>query len=265
MILTIDIGNTNIVLGVFDGETLRGTYRLETPKAMAADEVRLMVERTLKQAQVEARLIVKAVVGSVVPAFNDRVADACQAVFGRRPIEVSARVKLPVLIDVDYPEQVGADRIANAAAGYVRYGGPCLIVDFGTATTFDVVSAAGAYIGGAIVPGPRTAMADLVARTAQLFEVEIEPPEKVIGRSTEQALKSGFFYGTVGQVDYLIERIIAEADQVKSPPQVVGHRERWHIVATGGLAGRIEYYSHLIQKVDPHLTLDGLRLIGEMN
>jgi len=253
MLLVIDIGNTNIKGGVYDGALL-GTRRLPTPSHTESDFFADWLKEVLGSTGASGSAIEKTVVGSVVPSLDEPIAQACHSLVGHTPVFVTPDVNLPLSIEIDRPEQVGADRIANAAAGIKQFGAPCVIVDFGTATTFDCVSPDGAYVGGVIIPGPQTAMADLAQRAAKLFAVEIEPPERVIGRSTEQALQSGFFHGTVGQVDFIIERIIAELGGS-------GH----HVIATGGLAGRIEKHSRFIEAVVPDLTLDGLRIIGEMN
>lgn len=254
MLLAVDIGNTNIVLGLFQGKALVAQSRLTTPPNLTADEASIQIQEFLASAEASDSDIVQAVVGSVVPALTEPFCRAGEKLTGAMAVNVTSQIELPVQIDIDEPEQVGADRIANAAAGLVLHGGPVIVVDFGTATTFDVISGGGAYIGGVIIPGPQTAMADLARRAARLFEVPLEPPARMIGRSTEQALQSGMFYGTVGQVDYIVERIMAES----------GEKDHT-ILATGGLAGRIEKHSRLIQKVEPDLTLQGLRLIGEMN
>lgn len=249
MLLAIDIGNSNVTLGIFEGDQLSATMRLSTPRALTVDEAVVPLERFLSRNGGTAD---RAVMASVVPALTDVYRKAVATLTSRDPQVVGPGMQLPIRIEIDRPEQAGADRIANSVAGYLLYGGPAVIVDFGTATTFDVVSSEGAYIGGVIIPGPQTAMADLARRAARLFQVSIEPPTNVIGRSTEQALQSGFFHGTVGQVDYIIERIAGDSGES-------GH----HVIATGGLAGRIETHSRFIQKVEPDLTLHGLRLIAE--
>ena len=170
------------------------------------------------------------------------------------PTVVSHRLDLPITIEIEQPEQVGADRIANAAAGFHKFSGPLIIVDFGTATTFDIVNADGGYIGGVIIPGPETSLEQLAKKAARLFEVRIEPPDSVVGKSTAGALKSGLFYGTVGQVDFIIEKIIEETNF-----------QACTIIATGGLAKGIEKFSKHIGFIEPTLTLVGLRLIDEMN
>jgi len=250
MMLVIDIGNTNIVLGLFRGEELLARRRLTTPSRLtpdeAADRLRLFLGERGSAAS-------RAVVGSVVPLLTAPFCEACELLTGTNPINVTAGIKLPVKIDIDEPGQCGADRIANSAA-LLSHGTPAIAVDFGTATTFDVVSRDGAYIGGVIIPGPQTAMADLARKAARLFEVRLEPSPSIIGRSTEAALKAGLFNGTVGQVDYIIEKIIAESGESDHT-----------IIATGGLAGSIEKHSRFIQRVEPDLTLQGLRIIGEIN
>ena len=253
-LLAIDIGNTDTVAGVFEGSTLLGSFRLPSNREITVDEALAFLRGTLTKLSLSRDGVERTIVASVVPQLTPEYVEACRKIVDIAPVIVNARIKLPVRIDIDRPDEVGADRIANAAASYEQYGGPVIVVDFGTATTFDVVDRDGAYIGGVIIPGPKTAMADLARKAAQLFESKIEPPERVVGRSTEGALKSGMFLGTVGQVDYIIERILEETGF-----------ENCTIIATGGLAGSIERFSKHITKVEPDLTLNGLRLIVEMN
>ncbi|MCX6834965.1 MAG: type III pantothenate kinase [candidate division Zixibacteria bacterium] len=254
MLIAIDIGNTNTVVGVYDAATLKGSFRVASQHHMTSDEAGFFITGLLNRMQVDLSKVKQVVIGSVVPPLTSVFEETSRKYFGCTPLTVSARIKLPVRVEVDNPDEVGADRIANAAAGFDRFGGPVIVVDFGTATTFDVVSTDGAYIGGVIIPGPETSMAELARKAARLFEIRIEPPDRVVGKSTASALKSGLFYGTVGQVDYIIERIIEETGFVHCT-----------VVATGGLAGGIEKHSRQIKLVDPNLTLDGLRLIAEMN
>lgn len=254
MILVIDIGNTNIVIGVYSGEELVGSVRLSTRGSLTSDEAGLLVTGFLHRMGFTVEQIGQVVIGSVVPHLTSAFEETAQQYLECEPLVVTAHVKLPVTIDIDQPDQAGADRIANAAAAYTRFGGPLIVVDFGTATTFDVVNFDGAYIGGIISAGPETSMAQLARRAARLHEVRIEQPERVIGRDTGGALKSGLFYGTVGQVDHIIDKIIEETGAVDTK-----------IIATGGLAVGFEVHSRLIQQVEPHLTLEGLRIIGEMN
>jgi type III pantothenate kinase len=227
---------------------------LTTRDSLTSDEAGLLATGFLSRKGFDPDKIDRVVIGSVVPHLTSAFEETARKYLGCESVVVSSDLKLPVTIDIDRPHQAGADRLANAAAAFTRWGGPLIVVDFGTATTFDIVNSDGAYIGGVISPGHRTSMIQLVRRTAQLSEVRIEPPLHVVGRDTETALKSGLFHGTVGQVDYIIDKIIEETAMVDPT-----------IIATGGLATGIEVHSRYIQKVEPDLTLDGLRIIGEMN
>lgn len=251
MLLAIDIGNTNVVLGLFDGEKLTTSFRLATRRDTTSDEVGSTLLGLLERQQIDAGQVTRVVLGSVVPPLTTAYELACVRYFGFEPLVVTHETKLSIRIEIDLPRQIGADRIANSVAGYTQFGGPIIIVDFGTATTFDVVNAEGAYIGGVISPGPETSMAELAKKAARLFEVSIERPDRVVGKSTAAAMKSGLFYGTVGQVDYIIERIL---DENKFPD--------CKVIATGGLAVGFEEHSRHIEQVVPDLTLQGLRIIG---
>ena len=254
MLLVIDIGNTNVVAGIFDCDQLIDSFRAISQLEMTTDEASSFIVDLLERQNLSKAQIDKIIVGSVVPPLTSVFEEATRSLFDFDPVIVTARIKLPVKIEINQPDEVGADRIANAAAVFKQFGGPSIVVDFGTATTFDVINEIGSYIGGVIIPGPETSMAELARRAAKLFEIQIEPPEQVVGKSTAGALKSGLFFGTVGQVDYIIERIIEETGF-----------ENCTIVATGGLAGGIEKHSRHINQVEPNLTLDGLRLIAELN
>lgn len=254
MLLAIDIGNTNTVVGVFDGLKLVGHFRVASAHNLTSDEAGLFLTGLLERMKVAPESIDRVVIASVVPPLTPVYLNTSQRYFNTEPVIVSVKIKLPIRVEIDQPEQVGADRLANGAAAFHKYGGPVIVVDFGTATNFDVVDSSGAYIGGVILPGPETSLTELARKAARLFEVRIEPPDRVIGKSTAGALKSGLFFGTVGQVDYLVEKIIEEAGFKNTT-----------VVATGGLAGQIEGYSRFISKTDPTLTLEGLRLIGEAN
>lgn len=254
MLLAIDIGNTNTVVGVYKGTSLKDHFRVASNRSLTADEAGFFCTGLLERMKIANEEVDKVVIASVVPPLTPTFETMAKKYFGCVPVVVSSHIKLPITIQIDQPDQVGADRIANAVAGFTKFGGPVIIVDFGTATTFDIVNSTGAYIGGVIIPGPETSMAELARRAARLFEVRIEPPNSVVGKSTAGALKSGLFYGTVGQVDYIIEKIIEETGF-----------ERAAIVATGGLAGNMEKHSKHIRMVDSTLTLEGLRLIGDLN
>lgn len=252
MLLAIDIGNTNIVIGLFKNSTLKDHFRISTRHDMTADELGFPITSWLSRMKIENEEIDSVAICSVVPPLTKAAETVSQKYLGCLPLTVTAESDLPLAIEIDRPEQVGADRICNAVAGFAKFGGPIIIVDFGTATTFDIVNDKGAYIGGVIIPGPETSMKDLAHKAAQLFEVQFEKPARIIGKSTKQALQSGLFYGTLGQIDFLIDRISEEAEF-----------EQPMVIATGGLSAGIEKHSRHISKAEPTLTLEGLRIIAE--
>ena len=254
MLLAIDIGNTNIVIGLFTNGQLKDHIRIATRTDLTADEAGILVSRWLEMMKVQNEQINDIIIGSVVPPLTSSFEKTAKNYFGCFPIVVSNRITLPITIEIDQPDQIGADRICNSVAGFKKFGGPIIIVDFGTATTFDVVSKNGAYIGGVIAPGPVTSMAELARKAARLFEIRIEPPDSVIGKSTAGALKSGLFYGTIGQTDHIIKMILEQN----------GFKEA-RVIATGGLASGLESHSSYIRQVEPTLTLEGLRIISELN
>ncbi|MBI5267745.1 MAG: type III pantothenate kinase [candidate division Zixibacteria bacterium] len=247
MLIAIDIGNTNIKIGLFNKSALKDTLRLATRRDMTADELGIPITDWLSRMKVANEQIESAILCSVVPSVTEQAVEMCQRYLGCIPTIVSSELKLPIKIAVDNPAQLGADRIANAVAGFTKFGGPVIVVDFGTATKFEVVDQAGVYLGGVICPGVETSMAELAKRAAKLFEIKIEPPAKVIGKNTVEALKSGAFYGTIGQVDFILDKIFAETGWGKAT-----------IVATGGLVTGIEQYSRHIKLIEPNLTLSGL-------
>lgn len=254
MLIVIDIGNTNTVIGLYSKDHLKDHFRVASREHITADEIGLLLTQWLSHMSIKNEEIDSVVIASVVPQLGRTYETLAKRYLGCIPTIVSHKLELPITIEIDQPNQIGADRIANAVAGFKKYGGPIIIVDFGTATTFDVVNDKGAYIGGIIIPGPETSMAELAKKASRLFEVSIEEPKRVVGKSTTAALKSGLFYGTVGQVDFIIEKIIGETE-FKNP----------QVIATGGLAKGIEKYSNKITLVDPTLTLDGLKIIDELN
>jgi type III pantothenate kinase len=253
MLLVIDIGNTNMVLGVFDGSRLVVDWRLETKQRQTADEYGILTRNLFALAPLEVSNIQDIVIASVVPPLNSILEQMALKYFDLKPlfVEPGIRTGMPVLYDS--PGDVGADRIVNAVAAYQKYGGPTIVVDFGTATTFDAISAKGEYLGGVITPGPGISAEALFARTARLPRVEIRAPAKVIGTSTVGSIQSGLYYGYIGLVDGILERMIPELGS------------RCTVVATGGYASLIGTGTHLIQQIDPNLTLEGLRLIFERN
>ncbi len=254
MLLAIDIGNTNTVVGVFDKDRLRDHFRVASSVHLTSDEAGLFITGLLDRMQVASDDINRLVISSVVPRLSSVYERMCSRFFKVDPLWVSVDIKLPITIDIDNPRQVGADRIANAAAAYVLFGGPAIVVDFGTAINFDVVTADGVYIGGVLVPGPETSMAELARRAARLFDIRMVEPERAVGRSTKQALESGLFYGTLGQVDFILEKIIEESGFTNPT-----------VIATGGLANGIEKHSRYISRIEPTLTLEGLRIIADSN
>ena len=254
MLLAIDIGNTHTVVGLFEGDVLKHDFRFASSRNRTSDEAGILIGDVLERVGVKPDDIDRAVLASVVPPLTATYESAVRRYFGCEPLTVSCRIKLPFKIDIDNPEQVGADRIANTVAGYNKYGGPVIVVDFGTATTFDVINKEGAYIGGIIIPGPETSITELAKKASRLFEVSFEKPEHVVGKSTTEALKSGLFHGTIGQIDYIVKLIIEESNF-----------KDYKVVATGGLSVGIEEHSQYITETSPNLTLEGLRIIGENN
>jgi type III pantothenate kinase len=254
LLLTVDVGNTNTVLGVYRGTELLDHFRLESRRGMTTDEAMVLVGQLMHHKGYDARDLGAAVVGSVVPQLTTVFADVCSRALGHAALVVGPGTRTGMPILVDNPKEVGADRIVNAIAAYAIYKGPCIVVDFGTATTFDVVNAKGQYMGGVIVPGIGISADALFARAAKLPRVEIVQPPSVIGRTTVQAIQSGLVYGYVGLVDGLCTRL-REAMGVPDAP----------VCATGGLASLIGGESACIGDVLEFLTLDGLRMVWERN
>lgn len=253
MLLVFDVGNTNIVLGVFDESRLVVDWRLSTARHRTADEYGMLLRYLFESKGLSFSLVEAVVVSSVVPPLNFALEQMCRKYFGIQPVVVGPGIKTGMPIKYENPREVGADRIVNAVAGFEIYGGPLIIVDFGTATTFCAVSDRGEYLGGAIAPGMGISTEALFARAAKLPRVEIAKPPAVIGKTTVSSMQSGIFYGFVGQVDEIARRMKTE---MKGEPMVV---------ATGGLADLIFTESSTIDKVDHLLTLTGLRIIYERN
>ena len=255
MQLVIDIGNTNVVFGVYDSEKLIESFRIITRKELTDDEACLLMSGLLERCKINPEQINKIVIGSVVPQLTRCYEQVSLKYYKNKPVViVSHELNLPIKIEINQPHQIGADRIANAVAVFLAYGGPVIVVDFGTATTFDVINKEGAYIGGIIIPGPETSITELAKKASRLFEVNFEKPEHVVGKSTTEALKSGLFHGTIGQIDYIVKLIIEESNF-----------KDYNVVATGGLSVGIEEHSLYITETSQNLTLEGLRIIGENN
>jgi type III pantothenate kinase len=245
-LLAIDIGNTTAQVGGFDGNRIVFSFRFASTHTRTVDEAALLLKQVIADAGMSVKQLDGAIVCSVVPVLTPVVSAAVEQICGKSPLLVTHHSKLNVRLDVHTPEQVGADRIANAEGFWVEHKCAGIVVDFGTATTFDVISSDGAYLGGAIAPGIETSAERLSLKGAQLFKVALSEPASPIGKNTEEALRSGLYYGAIGAVDETVRRIAAAMD---GSPKVI---------ATGGLAPLIAHGSKTIQAVDEMLTLKGL-------
>ena len=253
MLLTIDVGNTNTVLGVFRGEELIANWRLTTARQQTVDEYGVLTRNLFTLAGLDRDAIHGVIISSVVPPVNWTLAEMARIYFGQKALFVEMGVKTGMAVLVDNPHEVGADRIVNGVAAYHKYRGQCIVVDFGTAITFDAISMRGEYLGGVIAPGLGIASEALFSRAARLPRVEIKDPGKVIGTNTVTHMQAGLYYGAVDMVDGMIARMKAElSGDVK-------------VIATGGQARLVAKGSKQIQETDEFLTLTGLRLIWDKN
>jgi type III pantothenate kinase len=259
MLLTLDVGNTNTVLGLYRlaSEELVTHWRISTLRTQTADEYGVLFLNLFSMRKVEATEISSIIISSVVPPLESTLRQVCERYFNIKPMFVEPGIKTGMPILVDNPAELGADRLVNGVAAFARYGGPCIVVDFGTATTFDVISAKGEYLGGVISPGLAISAEALFARAARLSRVDVKKPAKVIGTNTVAHLQSGLYYGYIGLVDGILERMLNE---MRTPDSTTPK-----VIATGGLARLVAEDSRFIEIIDDMLTLEGLRLIYERN
>jgi len=253
LLVVVDVGNTNTIFGVYRGDTMVESFRLSSDAERTADEYGATLLPLFRLAGLDPAETEGVVVSSVVPPLHLTLDQLAQRYFGRAPMFVEPGVKTGMVIRMDNPTEVGADRIVNSVAARERYGAPVVVVDFGTATTFDVVNEAGEYIGGIIAPGISISAEALFSHGSRLYRVDIRRPDQLVGKNTAGAMQSGIYYGYIGLVDGILERLVAEIPGLAT------------VVATGGQARMIANGSRFITKVDPLITLAGLKLIYERN
>ncbi len=251
MLLVIDVGNTNTGLGVFDHQHLLVSWRLASRREQTADEYGVFIQTLLATRGIERSQVTAIAISNVVPPVQQTLEGMCEKYFGIQPFSVEPGVNVKMVLRVESPQEVGSDRVVNAVAAVELYGPPLIVIDFGTATTFDCVNSRGEFIGGAIAPGITSAAEALISKAARLYRVELVRPKEAIGRNTVTNIQSGIVYGYAGLVDGLVGRLRAEMD---GEPKVI---------ATGGLATLIQEAARAIQHVNPDLTLEGLRLVWE--
>lgn len=263
MLLAADIGNTNIHLGLWNGESWALNWRARTVADKMPDEYGVLVRNFLTSADVAFAAVSSVIISSVVPPLTTSFVELARRYFKLEPLVVTHLTDTGVTLNIDQPEQAGADRIVNAAAVVgLHGGGPALVIDFGTATTFDVIDRHGAYCGGAICPGIGLAHDALVSRAARLHEVDLVPPPSAIGRNTIHAMQSGIFYGYVAMIEGLTARVKA---QMQHDDPLITDERAIRVFATGGLSALFKQHSKAIDVVEPELTLDGLRVIYALN
>jgi type III pantothenate kinase len=252
LLLALDVGNTNTVVGLFAGDVLRGNWRLTTHADRTADEIGMWLRQLLQWENVEPLDLVGVAVASVVPPMDPRLGEGIRRYLDLEPFFVVPGIRTGMPLRVDAPQELGADRLCDAVAAHATYGGPCVVIDFGTAATWEVVSADGEYLGGAIAPGPGITAAALGGKTAKLPQVAMSPPPRTIGKGTTDSIQSGLFYGYLGLIREVTDRILDELGDAR-------------VVATGGFARVFAEHAPCIDLVEPDLTLHGLRLLWEKN
>ena len=254
MILTLDIGNTNMKTALFDGMEMKQYWRLSTNRNRTSDEYGVTLMNLLNHSGVDRTQVQGIMMSSVVPQINFTIEHMCRTYFGIEPMKIEPGVKTGINIKYENPRELGSDRIANAVAAYELYGGPCITIDFGTATSFGAISARGEFLGGAICPGLKLSADALTEKTAKLPRFELVKPDSVIGRNTVTNMQAGIVYGYIGQINYIVNRMKREMNV----PDI-------KVIATGGLAVLVAGESSVIDVMDGLLTLKGLRLIYEKN
>ena len=251
MLLALDVGNTNVTVGIFDGDQLTDHRRLRTVRDQTSDEWGILLSNLFALGSIDIGRVTGVIIASVVPPLNASLAEMSERYFLHKAEFVSHTTDTGIRVCIDHPQEVGADRLVNSVAAFSRYGGPCIVVDLGTAITFDAVSKAGEYLGGVIAAGVGISTEALFNKTARLPYVDFAQPTQVIGKNTVASMQSGLYYGAIGAIDGIIERLIAE----------LGPETR--IVATGGQAHLLARSSRFLKDLDENLTLDGLRLIWQ--
>lgn len=254
MLLVVDVGNTNIVLGVYENKELKNSFRIGTDINKTSDEYGAIIAQLFQIDEIKFSKIEDVIISSVVPEVMHSLENFAIKYINKTPMVIGPGIKTGINIKYETPSQVGADRIVNAVAGFEKYGGPLILIDFGTATTFCYINKMGEYLGGAITPGIKISSEALFQRASKLHKVEIIETKTVIGKNTTTAMQAGIYYGYVGMVDNIVEKMIEESGE-----------ESVKVVATGGLASLIISQTKNVKIVDKNLTLEGLRIIHEKN
>ena len=258
MLLALDIGNTNMVMGFYENSDLKNRWRLSTNTNKSVDEYGILMKNILEVSNLDIRKIKSIIISSVVPDVTTLIVKSCIKYLNIEPIVVGPGIKTGMNIEYDNPKSLGSDRLVNCVSGYHKYGGPLIVVDMGTAITIDAVDDKGVFLGGTISPGVQISAEGLFNRTSKLPRVEITEPKEVIGINTIESIQSGFYYGYVGLCDYIIEKIIEELSSTMDVTNIT-------VIATGGFSKLLAKKSKYIDIIDPQLTLDGLSIIYNLN